>query len=797
MFQNYLKIALRNIKRYKGYSFINISGLTIGITCCIFIFLYVQYETSYDSYHKDVDRVYRIIASVNSSSGTSVYAGTAHQLIPIVKENFQQAEYIAKVTPWRSDEQVRYGDKIFKETPFDIPFADEDILKILTFQFIHGDPNTALTRPKTVILTKATAIKYFGNENPIGKVLTFGDEDFEVTGVIADLPGNTIFRFNMLRSWNTLNPGMFYPRWMNYHLTFVKLAPHQEPENFAQLITQTITDHSKEDFEKTNIQYSSILQPIEDVHLNSNNFIFERVNVANKLYIYIFSTIGIIIIIITCLNFMNLLTARSSLRACEVGMRKVTGAQRHQLFSQFISESLILTSISFVIALYVVYLLISVFNEMAQLKIDYSMMRTTNFIFIVTFTIIVLGVAAGSYPALVLSSFKPMSLLSESPRLGIRGEKLRKILVVGQFALSITMIIGVMLFHNQLNFMKNKSLGFDIEQKLIINMQNTEVGRSNYLAIKKEFTNHSSVLGATFSTGVPGRSFRHVRIFPSGQQETNSHNFNFIEVDGDFLDLYGIEILAGRNLSDEERTNLSYMPAILTETAVRTFGWSSPEEALNKTFQDRDPNVLAIAVVKDFHYTGLQKPIEPFAISLRGGYQYLTLEIDTENVSNTLSFIQNKFKQLFPGTLFEYSFLDEDFNRLYQREEQAAKIFIIFTSLGIFIACLGLFGLTAFTVEQRTKEIGIRKALGASITNIILMLSREFVKWVLISNIIAWPVAYFGINLILHNFAYRINVGFMPFIVLALLALVIAILTVSFQSVKAALANPVKSLRYE
>lgn len=797
MFKNYLKIAVRNIKRYKGYSLINIAGLTIGITCCIFIFLYVQYETSYDCYHKDVDRVYRIIASVNSSSGTSVYAGTAHQLIPYVQQNFQQAQYIAKITPWRSDEQVRYGDKVFKETPFDIPYADEDILKILTFRFIHGDPNTALTRPKTVILTEGTAKKYFGNKNPMGEVLSIDEENFEVTGVIADLPGNTVFRFNMLRSWSTLDPGMFYPRWMNFHLTFVKLAPGQEPENFAQLLTKTIIDHSKEDFEKANIQYSSILQPIEDIHLKSKDFIFERVNVGNKLFIYIFSAIGIIIIIITCLNFMNLLTARSSLRASEVGVRKVTGAQRHQLFSQFISESLILTAISFVIALYIVHLLMNMFNEMAHLKIDYSIMRTINFIATALFVIIVLGVAAGSYPALVLSSFKPMSLLSESARLGIWGEKLRKILVVGQFALSITMIIGVILFHNQLNFMKNKSLGFNIEKKLIINMQNTQVGRGNYLAIKKEFTSHASVLGATFSTGVPGRSFRYVRIFPNGQQETNSHDFNFLEADGDFLTLYGIEILAGRNLSEEERTNLSYMPAILNETAVRTLGWTSPEEALNKSFQDRNPDVIAIGVVKDFHYTGLQKPIEPFAISLRGGYQYLTLEIDTENISHTLAFIESKFKQLFPGKLFEYSFLDTDFNRLYQREEQAAKIFSIFTSLGIAVACLGLFGLAAFTVEQRTKEIGIRKVLGASITNIMFMLSQEFVKWVLISNIIAWPVAYFGINLVLQNFAYRINIGLMPFIASAVLALVIAILTISYQSIKAAVANPVESLRYE
>jgi len=305
MFINYLKITFRNIMRNKGYSLINISGLALGITCCIFIFLYIQFETSYDSYHKEADRIYRIIASVNSSSGTSVYAGTAHQLMPYVKENFQQVEYIAKITPARADQQVKYGDKIFNETQFNIPYADEDIFKILSFTFIDGDPNTALSRPKTVVITQGTAIKYFGTKNPMGKVLLIGDENFEITGVINDLPGNTVFRFNMLRSWNSLDPRMFYPRWMNFHLTFVKLAPDEDSENFAQLVTKTVIDHSKKDFEKSNVEYSSILQPIKKIHLNSSNFIFERINVGNILYIYIFSGIGVIIILIHLLHLLK------------------------------------------------------------------------------------------------------------------------------------------------------------------------------------------------------------------------------------------------------------------------------------------------------------------------------------------------------------------------------------------------------------------------------------------------------------------------------------------------------------
>ena len=509
-----------------------------------------------------------------------------------------------------------------------------------------GDPNTVLSRPNTVVITESTARKYFGDKNPMGKMLTFDLENFEITGVIKDPPGNTIFSFNMIRSWKSLDAGMFYPRWLNYHLTFVKLAPGANPDNFARFVTQTIRDHSKEEFKKWNVQYTSILQPLEKVHLHSENIIFERINVGNILYIYIFAGIGIIIFLITAFNYINLITARSSNRACEVGMRKVAGAQRRQLFAQFIGESLLTTMVSFALALMLVLLLLGKFNDLARLKIEYSMLMNTEFILAIIFSILVLGVAAGSYPALLLSSFKPVTVLSGSLRIGVRGSKLRRVLVIGQFALSIIMIIGVMLFSKQLNFMKKKSLGFDIEQKLIVNMQNTGVGRSNFLAVKNEFTNFPSVLGASFSTGVPGRSFRHVKLWLSGEQQTNAHDCNFFEVDGDFLELYDLKIVAGKNLSDKERTNLSYMPAILNETAVSVLGLRNPEEVINRNFMDRTPGVTAVGVVKDFHYTGLQNPIEPFAISLRGGYDYLTLKIDTRNISESLSFIEDKFQEL-------------------------------------------------------------------------------------------------------------------------------------------------------
>ncbi|MCP4724665.1 MAG: FtsX-like permease family protein [bacterium] len=797
MFTNYLKIAFRNISRNKGYTFLNIFGLSTGITCCIFIFLYVQYETSYDSYHKDVNRIFRVIASVESPTGKTVYGGAAHQMTPYVKENLPQAEYIAKVTPWRADEQVRYGENIFNEAAFDIPYADGDILKILTFEFVEGDPNTALSRPKTAIVTNQTARKYFGDVDPMNKILTIGNEDFEITGVIEDLPGNTVFKFNILRSWKTLNPNMFYPRWMNFHTTFIKLAPSEDPENFAEILSKVVFDHAKEDLQSRNSSYESILQPVRDVYLNSSDLVFERSVVGKVLYVYVFSGIGIFIFLIAAINFMNLITAFSSNRGREVGMRKVIGAQRKQLFFQFINESIILTLISFIFAVIFVLLFLDRFNELTQLKIEYSNLADPSIFLVFLITIIVLGFAAGSYPAVLLSSLKPVTVLRGILKSGKRGQGLRRVLVVGQFTLSIGMITGVILFNDQLNYMKDKSLGFEKEQKLIINMQNSGVGRNNYLTVKEEFKKDPDILGATFSTSIPGRSLYYMKMWPTGQRSTNAHDMYWIDADGDFLSVYGLELIAGKNLSDAERTNLDYLPGLVNEAGVEIFGWSSTDEAVNKTYRDRDPKGKMIGVVKDFHVAGLQNEIEPLIIILRGGYRYLTLKINTENISETLSSVEDKFNSLFPGVIFDYFFLDDDFDRQYQKEEQTTRIFGIFTILGIVIASLGLIGLAAFAAEKRTKEVGIRKVLGASIESIISMLTKDFLYLVLTANIIAWPASYYVMDKWLQSFAYRIDIEIGTFLIAGSLAVITALIAVSFQVLKAAYKNPVDSLKYE
>ncbi len=797
MLRNYLKASLRYIFRNKGYSFINILGLSAGLTCGIFIFLYVRYETSFDSHHRDADRIFRVIASVDSSTGTTFYAGTAHQLAPYVRDNLPQAEYIAKVTPAPTDQQVRSGDNVFLEASLDIPYVDEDLLKILSFDFLRGDPGTALAHPTSAVLTRETARKYFGDEEAMGRALSIAGEDFTVTGIIEDLPGNTIFRFKILRSWNALDPAWFYPRWMNFHMTFVKLAPGEDPNGFAELLTKAVLEHSRDELSARNMTYTSLLQPIRKVHLNSHQFVFERNAVGSKTYIYVFSVIGLFIMLIASINFVNLITARANTRAREVGIRKIVGARRRQLFSQFISESLLTTAFSSVTAIVMILMFLGTFNKLSQMRIDMADLVRSGFLLVLFSGTVMIGLAAGAYPAIVLSSFKPISALRDPFAKVSKGIALRKILVLGQFSLSIAMIAGSALFLLQLRHMKSRPLGFQKEDRLVVKMPETGVGRENYLSIKREFAAFAPVEGATFSSSVPGRSQSYARQWPTGQRETNSHDINWIDADGDFCSVYALEIVAGRNFNDAELAGMAGYPAILNETAVRTFGWLSPQEALGATFRDDDPKGIAVGVVKDFHFAGLQKAIESHVILLRGGYRYLTLKIRPGRISQTLPLIEEKFRTLFPGRVFEYFFLDEDFDRQYGKEEQTARIFGIFTFLGILISSLGLIGLAAFVAQQRTKEIGIRKVMGASVGSILGMLIREFLVLVLVANVIAWPACAVVMNRWLQSFAYRINIGAPAFLFAGLVGIVFALASISFQSLKAALRNPVDSLRLE
>ncbi len=794
MFKNYLKITYRNIKKHKGYSLINIFGLAAGIVCCTFIMLYVNFESGYDSYHNDVERIYRVAELSKSTTGDGGAAAVHLMIGPTLKSEFPQVEYMARIRGQRKT-SVRYGDKVFKEDGKNLRHIDPDLLKIFTFPFIKGDPETALDRPFTMIITEGLAEKYFGRDDPLGKSLKVDTTYYEVTGVVENSPGNTHFKYKFLMSWKSIENDRWMNGWqspMNVP-TYVKLKEGTDPAEFEKNITTIAYKYMGDYIRKKGKEYIGILQPVESIHLHSN-LIWEMEPPGNSMYIYIFSAVGALIFLIACMNYINLSTARSANRAGEVGLRKVIGAQRFQLVSQFIGESVVLTVLAYAAAFIFTILLIPFFNEIAGTTISFKNLFNPQIILVLTGMFLFAGLVAGGYPAFFLSTFKPAAVMKGSLNTGTKGGLVRKILVVGQFAISIALITGTIIFYHQLNYMKNADLGFDKEHKLVLNMQGLKVANESYKRIKTEFLQHPDITGATFSSSVPGRWRYLWRQWPTGEEKTNAHALRCMQVDHDFISEYGLKVIAGRPFS-REMENFS-SGSILNETAVRTFGWKSPEEALKKTmFESRSP---IIGVIKDYHFQGLQGKIEPLKLFLMNeDFVALSLKINSNNISGVISFIQSKFLELFPEGILDYAFLDEDFNRLYASEEKLVRIFSIFVFFGVFIACLGLFGLISFIAEQRTQEIGIRKVLGASISGIIFLLTKEFIKLVAIGTVLAWPAAWFGTERWLQDFAYRINPGILSFIFAAVIALIISAATVGWQTFKAAKTNPADALKYE
>ncbi len=794
MFKNYLKIAFRNLYKHKWYSFSNILGLATGIACCIFILLYVQFELSYDRYHEDADRIYRVAKSRKTQAKHDLLAANVIEVASTLKERFPEVVSTGRIGN-RGAVRIRAKEQLFVEEK--IMLADAGIFDILSIPFIYGDPHSALVRPNSLVLTKHIARRYFGDENPLGNSVTvYTEEDTvisEITGVVEDCPPNTHISFNILKFLDVNNMGPWQRPWNGWHgMNYIKLAEGVDLEEFENKIRRLPHEFIGEQLEKEGIEFTLFLQPITDIHLHSN-LSWEAESNGNSLYVYIFSSVGIFILLIACMNFMNLSTARSANRAKEIGMRKIVGAHRRQLVSQFLGESIIITLLAILAAiLSVVSFIMPQFNSLAGTQFSLiDILKPIMLMGILAF-ILIIGVAAGSYPAFFLSAFRPTAVIKGSFKEGARGVLMRKILVVGQFAISITLIIGTLLFLQQLNYMKNQHLGFDKEQKLIIEFDRSLMNPDNYKAVKAEFLKHPSILSTTFSSSVPGRWMYFWTLWPAGERETNSQMVNAFQVDEDFFNEYNIEMVAGRAF-DHGMDNIGY---IINEAAVQSFGWDRPEQAL--THHINRVSRPIIGVMKNFHYRGLQNRVEPVGIFfMHEDFRYLTMKVKTENLDETTAFIEETHKKLFPDALYDYFFLDTDFDLQYRSEERLARIFSVFSFLGIFIACLGLFGLASFMAEQRTKEIGIRKVLGATVAKIVLMLSGEFTKWVLLANVIAWPLAYFAMGKWLQDFAYRIEIGFLPFIISSVLALMIALVTVSYQSIKAGRANPVDSLKYE
>lgn len=809
MFKNYMKIAFRNLTRQKGYSFINIAGLAIGVSCCILILLYVVDELSFDRYHGKAERIYRVgvkgIVGNHEFNQVITAAPMAEALVREYPEVIEATRFATFGYP-----VVRYKDKVFSEEKF--YWGDSTFFEVFTIPFLKGDPKTALTRPETVVITRAMAEKYFGDEDPMGKLLnTDNRRDYLVTGVIEDIPHNSHFHFDFLASLETYQSSR-EQIWLSHnYYTYIVLREGASAEELQPGLTELARKYVGPQLqEAAGISYDQMvesggafgyfLQPLTDIHLHSD-LDYEVEPNGNATYVYIFSVIAFAILLIACINFMNLATARSANRAKEVGIRKTVGSTRQQLVRQFLAETIFMAVLAIVLALFLVEFFLPLFNNLSgkNLELHYF----DNFVTIPALLGLGLfvGLLAGSYPAFFLAAFRPVSVLKGSGLQSINGRSplLRSGLVIFQFSISVILFIGTFVVYDQLSYIQNKKLGFNKEQIVVV--EKTDDLFERITPFMNELRQHANVISVSNMSTLPGKNFGSTAFRLAGTSGEQTHILWTMRSDYDFAKTYEIEMLEGRFFSRDWGTDSSAL--LLNETAVNALGLT---DAVGKELvqlgrsPDESETYKIIGVMKDFHFESLHQKIRPMTIRLfeandRG--RYVSVRVRPDDIRNTLAFLDKTWRKYAHDQAFEYVFFDQEFARLYEAEQRTSKILTVFSVLAIVIACLGLFGLASFITEHRTKEIGIRKVLGASVANVVLLLSKQFTKWVLFASLISWPIAYLVMKKWLDNFAYRTDIHVGVFALAALAALVIALITVSFQTIKAALANPVESLRYE
>ncbi|MEE9464653.1 MAG: ABC transporter permease [Candidatus Neomarinimicrobiota bacterium] len=793
MFHNYLKVAFRNLARYKGYSFINIAGLATGIASCLLISLWIQDELSYDNYHRDPDRIFRVAARSQSPTDESQSARISAPVTAVLREHFPQVEKAAMAIGV-SDGLVNHEGLSGYEGRF---FADNELFDILTIPFLAGDRSTALAEPYTLVLTRQLAEKYFGSIDVVGETLNINRRDYRIAGVVQDPPANTHFKYGLLLSLRTFDGRYPFDAWfLGNMLTYVKLRPGVDRAALDEQLRQLVKNYAGEGALEPGETYEYFLQPVKDIHLHSH--LRQEVEPPGSVqYLIIFGAVALLIIIIAGLNFANLTTARSTTRAREVGMRKVVGAGRLQLATQFMGETLITAVLALLLALTLVELAAPYVSALSGKALNLDSLMNARGIAALGAGLLVLVATAGVYPALILSSFSPALTLKSSQGSSSSKNHVQRMLVVGQFIISAFLIIGTLTIYEQLDFMKGRDLGFTKEQKLVIPFRGGATLRDNYEQVKASFADLAAVTGLTASSNTPGQKrMGRWDTELSTSQSSISVPVNFYYVDFDFLPEYDIDVIAGRPFNREIASDVEGA-YLLNAAAVAKFGWQSPIEALGNRLSAIDEGVI-IGVVDDFHYLGLQSIIEPMILQVRPSmFAVLTLTLEPGNLSATLAALQSKWQDFYPDSPFEYYFLDEYFQRQYISEEQIGSLLGLFTGLGLLIACAGLVGLASFSAQRRTKEIGIRKVLGATVSQIVALLSREFLLLVLGANFIAWPLAYYVVNRWLEQFAYHMDLGLGMFLATGILTLVIALVTVGYQAIKAATANPVDAIRYE
>lgn len=814
MFQNYFKIAIRNLIKNKAYSLINILGLAIGITSMILILLFIRDELSYDSFHSKGDRIYRVTREwLNADGETSLHLGNvAPPIAPLLQNDFSNS--IEKTVRIRADyyTRIKHNNENFIEENFF--WAEPAFLEVFDYQLLAGDRYTALTAPNSLIVTEDMALKYFGEVDVVGKILNYEDQaDLKITAVIENPPDNTHFQFDFLGSFLSLEAvygaDFFLTNWgRNNYLTYVLLKPGVRIDAVAAGIPDFLDKHltaamiaAGRDLPDRKPHATNRLhfQPIKDIHLRSE-IPSEAGRRGSMTTVYIFAGIAVFVLLIACINFMNLATARSSKRSREIGLRKVLGAYREQLIYQFIGESILITFVALLIAIMFTEALLPSFNAFVEKNLALEFASEPLLLVLLLVLMLVVGIVAGSYPAFYLSAFRPVKVLKDTSRTGSGGAAvLRRALVIFQFAISISLIVSMGIVYNQMEYFRNRDLGFD-KQNVVLLPGDRQIA-DRFETVRAELLNHPDITAVAGSRLVPSddlvNSWSARTVSESGEEENLDFRLAVVEHDYHYLSAMGVEMAAGRDYSPQFGSDDS-TAFIVNEAAVRVLGWGSNDAAIGKRLFYGYRYGHVVGVTKDFNFESLHKKIVPVIFVLNPqGIRTVSVRIRPENTRETLSFLESKWREFRPDYPFTYSFLDGEWEELYRSEEKLGQIFGLFSILAVVIACLGLFGLTAFAAEQRTKEIGIRKVMGASVSNLVSMLSLDFLKLVLAAMIIAWAVSWFVMNRWLENFAYSIELSPWTFVLAGMLAMLIAVLTVSYQSIRAAIANPVKSLRYE
>jgi putative ABC transport system permease protein len=793
MFKNYLKTALRNIRKHKIYSFINIGGLAVGMTCCFFIFLWVKNELSYDRFHKNADRIHRVIAEYFTEGSSDIFPATPAPLAQALMDEFSQVEQALRLEEYSDIRLAHQNKQFWGNRAF---LTDPKFFEVFSFPLIKGDPQTALKDTNSIVITEEMARKCFGEGEALGRVLTVGSRnprDYKVTGVLKDIPKNSHLQFDFLLSFSIIRYNLNWSCW-NY-MTYVMFSSPGLEQGLEQKSSEFLSERGKPN-------HKLHFQPLTQIHLHSN-FRGDFETNGKIAHVYLFSGMAVMLLLLAGINFINLCTARSAIRQKEVGVRKVVGASRPQLIKQFIGESVFLSLLAFLLSLILMRIFLPYFNSFLKQDLNFSLSQGLSFFLFMAVLALVIGLLSGIYPAYIISAFHPKETISGSvTRQSTRHKALlRKFLVVTQFAISILFITSSLLVRNQLHYMATKDLGYEKEQIVVLPFEKVmPVYRGQELSqrqesYKNEILQNAAVTDATFSSYSLNRHCAHQTVWWEGKSPEDIL-MDWITVDYDFFETLQIEFLEGRPFSQEFPTDKE-SAYILNESAAKKTGGL---QAVGRKFQIPGPYRqvgTVVGVVRNFHYKSLHNEIHPLVITLGRTQSYMLSRIKPENLSSTLTYMNSKWRELFPGQSFEYSFLDEDFGRVYRSEILMGKVFNTIAGLAIFIAALGLFGLVSFATERRTKEIGIRKVLGASITRITVLIAKESTGCILLANLIAWPIAWYVMNRWFQNFAYRTPISLWPFILSGGLAILIAFVTMSIQILKAASANPVDALRYE